>query len=149
MSEARDTVDLNGSYRFKVDAKGRVSLPAKFRKYLSEDLVVTLDLAGKYLMVFADQDSFNDWVQSVLESKFGTFNPTNEEQLMWRSALKGRSFDVQADTAGRILLPADLRKQAGIEKEAVLVGNRGYFEVWNAQSRDEMVEKIDFSSLLS
>jgi MraZ protein len=68
---------------------------------------------------------------------------------MWRSALKGNAFDVQADTAGRILLPSNLREEAGIAKEAVIVGNTGYFEVWNAERRDEMVEKIDFSSLLS
>ena len=149
MDEARKPVDLNGSYRFKVDAKGRVSLPAKFRKVLSEDLVVTRALSGDYLMVFVDQESFDAWVESIFDNKFGGFNPTSSEQLMWRSALKGNAFDVQADTAGRILLPANLREEAGIAKEAVIVGNTGYFEVWNAERRDEMVEKIDFSSLLS
>ena len=149
MNEEGKPAELNGSYRFKLDAKGRVSLPAKFRKVLSEDLVVTVALSGEYLMVFDGQDSFSDWVKSILESKFGTFDPTNREQLMWRSALKGNAFDVQADTAGRILLPADLREKAGVGKEAVIVGSSGYFEIWDACKRDEMVEKIDFSSLLS
>ena len=149
MDEARTPADLNGSYRFKTDAKGRISLPAKFRKVLSEDLVVTIALSGEYLMVFDGQDSFSAWVTSIIESKFGTFDPTSSEQLMWRSALKGNAFDVQADTAGRILLPADLRAKAEIGKEAVIVGSVGYFEVWDAKRRDSMLEKIDFSSLLS
>ena len=149
MDEAKKPAELNGSYRFKMDAKGRVSLPAKFRKVLSEDLVVTRALSGDYLMVFDGQESFSTWVDSIFDNKFGGFDPTSSEQLTWRSALKGNAFDVQADTAGRILLPADLRAKAGIGKEAVIVGNSGYFEIWDAEHRDEMIEKIDFSSLLS
>ncbi len=149
MEEARNTVDLNGSYRFKTDAKGRVSLPAKFRKVLSEDLVVTCALTGDHLLVFDGQDSFNAWVDGIFVDKFGGFNSTNREQLYWRSALKGNAFDVQPDSAGRVLLPADLREQVGIDKEVVIVGNTGFFEVWSEQRRGEVVEKIDFSSLLS
>lgn len=149
MEEARKTVDLNGSYRFKSDAKGRVSLPAKFRKVLSEDLVVTIALTGDHLLVFDGQDSFNAWVDGIFVDKFGGYNSTNREQLALRSYLKGNAFDVQADTAGRILLPAELREQAGIDKEVVIVGNTGCFEVWSEKRRAELVEEIDISSLLS
>ena len=149
MEEARQTVDLNGSYRFKTDAKGRVSLPAKFRKILSEDLVVACALTGDYLQVFDGQDSFNAWVDGIFTDKFGGYNSTNREQLLLRSALKGQAFDVQADSAGRILLPAELREKAGIDKEVVIVGNTGYFEVWSAERRNAVVESIDISALLS
>ena len=67
MEEAKKTVDLNGSYSFKTDAKGRVSLPAKFRKVLSDDLVVTSALSGDYLMVFDGQGlrgPLRRWLQS-------------------------------------------------------------------------------------
>ena len=149
MEEARNTVDLNGSYRFKIDAKGRVSLPAKFRKVLSEDLVVACALTGDYLMVFDGQGSFNAWVDGIFVDKFGGYNSTNREQMMLRSMLKGNAFDVQPDTAGRILLPAELREKAGIDKEVVIVGNTGFFEVWSEKRRTELVEEIDVSSLLS
>ena len=149
MEEARKTVDLNGSYRFKTDAKGRVSLPAKFRKVLSEDLVVARSLSGEYLMVFDSQDSFNAWVDGIFADKFGGYNSTDATQLMFRSALKGQAFDVQVDSAGRILLPAELRDLTGIEREVVIVGNTGYFEVWSEERRSEAMSKIDISSLLS
>ena len=149
MEEARKTVDLNGSYRFKSDAKGRVSLPAKFRKVLSEDLVVTIALTGDHLLVFDGQDSFNAWVDGIFVDKFGGYNSTNREQMMLRSMLKGNAFDVQPDSAGRILLPAELREKAGIDKEVVIVGNTGFFEVWSEKRRTELVEEIDISSLLS
>ena len=149
MEEARKVVDLNGSYRFKTDAKGRVSLPAKFRKVLSEDLVVARSLSGDYLMVFDGQDSFNAWVDGILADKFGGFNSTDSKQLMLRSALKGQAFDVQVDSAGRILLPTELREMAGIEREVVIVGNTGFFEVWSEERRNKAMSTIDISSLLS
>jgi MraZ protein len=149
MEEARKTVDLNGSFHFKTDAKGRVSLPAKFRKILSEDLVVTCALTGDCLLVFDGQDGFNDWVNKLFEDKFGGYNSTNREQLMLRSALKGNAYDVQTDSAGRILLPAHLREQVGIDKQVAIVGNTGYFEVWSEERRSEEIGKVDFSSLLS
>lgn len=149
MDEARKTVDLNGSFRFKTDAKGRVSLPAKFRKVLSEDLVVTLALTQDHLLVFDGQDSFNAWVEDIFVDMFGGYNSTNREQMKLRSFLKGSAFDVQQDSAGRILLPADLREKAGVGKEVVIVGNTGFFEVWSEKRRAELVEEIDISSLLS
>jgi len=149
MGETTNLVDLNGSYRFKTDAKGRVSLPAKFRKVLSEDLIVTVALTEDHLLVFDGQDSFNAWVDGIFVDKFGGYNSTSREQLYWRSALKGNAFDVQPDSAGRILLPADLREKAGIDKEVVIVGNTGFFEVWSEKRRAELVEEIDISSLLS
>ncbi len=149
MDETRATVDLIGSFRFKIDAKGRVSLPAKFRKVLAEDLVVACSLTGDYLQVFSGQDSFNAWVDQIFVDKFGGFNTTSREQLMLRSALKGRAFEVQTDSAGRILLPADLRERVGIQKEVVIVGNTDYFEVWSAERYSEDVDSIDLSSLLS
>ena len=149
MDEARETVDLNGSFRFKTDAKGRVSLPAKFRKVLSEDLVVACALTGDYLLVFDGQDSFNAWVDGIFADKFGKYNSTNREQLLLRSALKGQAYDVQADASGRILLPAELREKVGIGKEVVIVGNTGYFEVWSAEHRSAVVDSIDLTALLS
>ena len=149
MEEARNIVDLMGSYSFKSDAKGRVSLPAKFRKVLSDDLVVTKALSGDYLMVFDGQESFNAWVDKIFADKFGGYNSTDGNQLMLRSALKGNAFEVQADAAGRILLPAKLREEAGIGKDVVIVGNTGFIEVWDAEHRSQKVDSIDFSSLLS
>jgi MraZ protein len=63
--------------------------------------------------------------------------------------LKGQAYDVQTDSAGRILLPAELREKAGIDKEVVIVGNTGYFEVWSAERRSAAVESIDLAALLS
>lgn len=148
MEEARKTVDLNGTYRFKLDTKGRVSLPAKFRKVLPEDLVVAVSLTGEFLMVFDSQESFNEWVDGVIIDKYGEFRRNNREHMLAKSYLKGSAFDVQCDSAGRILLPADVRDKVGIKRDVAIVGNTGFFEVWDDERRSAVSQEFDPASLL-
>ena len=56
---------------------------------------------------------------------------------------------MQADSAGRILLPSELREKVGIDREVVIVGNTGFFEVWSEERRSAAVSEIDFANLLS
>lgn len=139
---AAPSVDLFGEFRFKVDSKGRLALPAKFRKVLSRDLVVTLELENKCLYVF-EVPSFNEWVEQLFNDKFGGYNASNREHVKLRSGLKSRADSVEVDSSGRIMLKPEMRKLAGIEKDVVLVGNTGYFEVWDADAYDAEIGEID------
>lgn len=147
MESSEKIVDLNGSFRFKVDAKGRVSLPAQFRKALASDLVVTLDPRDEFLMVF-EQPSFNEWVYKLLVEKFGELKPSNRTHLAVRRKLKARARDVEVDSSGRIMLAADQRETVEISKDVVIVGNTGYFEIWDASRYDEMDAEIDLGFLV-
>lgn len=135
-------VDLNGEFHFKVDAKGRVALPAKFRKVLSKDLVVTPELRDKCVYVFETPD-FNSWVDQLFVSRFGSYNPADEMHTMLRIKLKSRANDVEVDTSGRIMLSADVRAAAGIDKEVVIVGNTGRFEIWDAKRYEQAFQQVD------
>ncbi|AJC12329.1 mraZ protein [Berryella intestinalis] len=146
--EVGNVVDLNGEYRFKADSKGRVSLPAKFRKVLSNDLVVTKSLDDQCIYAF-EVPAFNGWVAQLFEDRFGGYSASNREHSRLRTALKARAFDVQVDSAGRIMIPADQRATAGIDKDVVIVGNTGYFEIWDAQRYDAMNSEIDLGVLFS
>ena len=137
-------VDLNGEFRFKVDAKGRVALPAKFRKVLSKDLVVTLELGDECVYVFETPD-FNKWVDKLFVDKFGEFKESDRVHVKLRRKLKGRARDVEVDSSGRIMLPAEVRAAAGIDKEVGIVGNTGRFEIWDAKRYEEMNDDIDLS----
>lgn len=141
-------VDLNGEFRFKVDAKGRVALPAKFRKVLSKDLVVTLELGDECAYVFETPD-FNKWVDKLFVDKFGEFKESDRVHVKLRRKLKGRARDVEVDSSGRIMLPAEVRAAAGIDKEVVIVGNTGRFEIWDAKRYEEMNDDIDLSLFYS
>lgn len=148
MEEAIQTVDLNGEYRFKVDAKGRMSLPAKFRKVLSDELVVTRSLDDECIYVF-ETPSFNAWVNQLFEDRFGGYVASNKQHNHLRTKLKSRAYDAPVDAAGRIMIPAEQREAVGITKDVVIVGNTGYFEVWDAKRYDEMDQETDLSLLFS
>ena len=148
MEETGKIVDLNGEFRFKIDAKGRMSLPAKFRKVLANELVVTRDPLDEYLMVF-EQQEFNAWVSRLLNEKLGEFSSANKQHLALRRKLKARALDVELDSSNRIMLASELRNAVGIDKDVVIVGNTGYFEVWDAKRYDEMDSEIDLSFLIS
>lgn len=148
MEEGKHTVNLNGEFRFKIDAKGRMSLPAKFRKVLSSELVVTRSIDDECLYVF-DEGEFDCWVDQLFEDRFGGYVSTNKTHQGLRRKLKSRASDVQVDAAGRVMLLADQRGAVGIDKDVVIVGNTGYFEVWDAQRYDQMDQEIDLGLLFS
>ncbi len=139
-------VDLIGEYHHKVDAKGRLSLPAKFRKDLSKDLVVTVDPQENCLYVF-EPDDFNLWVQSFFEED-GGFNSRNQQHIAIRRELKSRAVDTEIDGSGRINVPANLRRWVEIDKDVVIIGNTGYFEIWDAKRRESTKKTVDLASLL-
>lgn len=137
-------VDLNGLFRFKVDSKGRVALPAKFRKVLSKDLVVTLEPADECVYVFENPD-FNAWVDQLFADRFGEYKASNRKHVKLRSLLKARANDVEVDGSGRIMLSSDVRAAAGIDKDVVVVGNTGRFEIWDAKRYDDEFADVDLS----
>ena len=147
-TQATTLVDLCGEYRFKVDAKGRVALPSKFRKVLSKDLIVARELKGDCLYVF-EQDGFNEWIRELFDGKFGGYNATKTEHINLRTALKSNAIPVDVDSSGRIVLSQKLRESVGIQKDVVIVGNTGRFEIWDANKFDEQIATIDLSALLS
>ncbi|MGI6045481.1 MAG: division/cell wall cluster transcriptional repressor MraZ [Eggerthellaceae bacterium] len=147
MEEATNkVVDLNSEFHFKVDAKGRVSLPAQFRKVLSDHLVVTRNPSDECLYVF-EAPSFNDWVSTLFEDRFGGFDASNRTQIQLRRKLKSRARDVDVDASGRIMLPLDQREAVGITKEIVIVGNTGYFEIWDAKRYADLDAEVDLNLL--
>lgn len=139
-------VDLNGEFHFKVDVKGRLSLPAKFRKALSNDLVVTLNPKLECLYVFQPAD-FNAWVAKTFDDKFGGYDATNDLHVRLRRKLKARAKDVEVDASGRIMLAADARETVEIDKEVVLVGNTGYFEIWDVKRYEQQNDETDLGLL--
>jgi MraZ protein len=143
-------IDLFGEFRFKIDAKGRVALPSKFRKVLTEqkDLIVSPDIESRCLYAFTT-DSFNEWIDKLFEDKFDGFDSSNRRHIELRLKLKARAEHVDVDSSGRITLKSKLRESVNINKEVVLVGNTGHFEIWAVEGYDSMMNDIDLTELLS
>lgn len=149
MAEGVDKpIDMNGSYRHKVDAKGRMSLPAAFRKVLSEDLVVTLSPDDECLYAFEPQ-AFEDWIVSLFESKFGGYDPTSKAHVGLRRKLKSRANNVSVDNAGRIGHPRRAASEGRHRQGRRRTGQHGLLRDLDAKRFDEQDDDIDLSVLFS
>jgi MraZ protein len=114
-----------------MDAKGRVSLPAKHRRILPEDLVIVPSPEKGFpsLWIYSDE-AYDAWAESVMESKGGP-QANSKSQYYLRRQLYGKKEEISCDTAGRILVPQELRKYASLEKSVVIIGAGNHVEIWN------------------
>jgi MraZ protein len=124
---------FRGRYQHTIDPKGRLSVPAKFRDAMAQ--------YGEALVVVPNEHSLEvhpleEWQR--MEEKLNSQSAFAREVRDLSRLYVSRAKDVILDGAGRILLPPDTRKQAGLEKEVTLVGGgRRMFEVWDRQRFDE------------
>lgn len=113
-------------------------MPVRYRELLqiraAGRLVVTADSALCVLIYPAP-----DWepIQERLMS-LSSFNPRTRDL---QRLLVGNASDVEMDGAGRILLPAPLRRLAGLDKDVALVGQGNRFELWDDVKWQEQVDK--------
>lgn len=139
--------ELEGTYSHKIDAKGRLSLPADFRKVLSPELKMVISPLGDCLMVF-EPDNYNAWVESLFEAK-GGFSAANREFAALRKILYSRVKHCEIDASGRINIPADQREKAGLGKDVLIIGDADHFEVWDEKRWDAFCSEHDLASLMS
>ena len=137
--------DLVGEYRHKLDAKGRLSLPADFRKVLPKSLKITLSPNNDSLYVF-DPEGFSAWVDSLFDAE-GGYSPSNSNHTAIRKVLNSRARNVEVDSAGRIVVAADMRSDAGLDRDVAVVGDSDHFEIWDAKRWDEFCSNVDIMSL--
>lgn len=137
--------ELLGEFSRKIDAKGRLSLPADFRKELSEDLRITLSIDGSCLYVFETED-FNKWVASLFEAQ-GGFNVGNAMMVRQRTLLNARAGKCEIDNVGRIKVAASLREAAGLDKDVVVIGNGDRIEIWDEERWNQFLLETDLTSL--
>ena len=119
---------FHGAAVITLDAKGRIAIPTRHRAALldaGETLVLTAHPDGCVLLYPAPE-----WepVRAKVEG-FPSFNP---QASWWKRLLLGFEEHVTPDGSGRILLPAALRTHAGLEREAMMVGQGRYFELWDS-----------------
>ena len=133
---------FRGEYSHTVDAKGRLIIPLKFREQLGEECIVTRGLDG-CLFIF----ELGEW--EAYEEKLRKLPMTNKNARSFVRFLSGGATPCEFDKQGRILLPATLRKFAGIEKDVILAGLPNRIEVWSEQKWNENnnYEEIDMDEI--
>ena len=117
---------FKGTYRHRIDPKGRLPVPAAFRRALREDG------AGRLVVTLLDQCLAayppHEWAD--LESQLRALPAFRKPVKALTRLLTSRAADCELDVQGRILLPSALRESAGLTQEAVVVGVLNRFEIW-------------------
>jgi MraZ protein len=116
-----------GDYQHTLDAKGRVSLPAKFRAEMTGKLVIAKGL-DSCLYVYP-ADDYTTFVKDLLEKE--DFDPRIRKV---RRFFTTGAVEAELDSAGRISLPANLREYAKLAKDVAVTGNGNRMEIWAAES---------------
>jgi MraZ protein len=111
-------------FEHTLDDRGRVSLPAKYRDALNDVVVVTRG-PRNFLVCYP----WPEW-ERVLAS-LDNFSVTNRQQLRALQLICGTSSREEIDKQGRVLIPANLRRYAGIKDEVVIEGLNTRFAIWD------------------
>jgi len=117
---------LIGEYKYRVEAKNRISLPKKFREEIGNKVVVTQGYEGCLVVVSPKQ-----WGVLIEDAAKGPF--VAEEVRDTSRFLLGGAVEVELDEAGRFVLPQNLKEYAGIEKEVCFLGLGRWVEIWSSQ----------------
>lgn len=120
---------FKGTHHYRIDAKGRLPVPAPFRRALEErrESRVVATLLDQCLAVYPSAE----WQQ--LERQLAGLPAFNRSAKALSRLLLSRAADCELDGQGRILLPVPLRESAGLEREAVVIGVLNRFEVWRPE----------------
>lgn len=126
---------FRGRYEHNVDEKGRTSFPARFREELgaeAEDgLVITNQIGDTCLIAYP----FAAW--AAFERKVDAQPQFDESMTLLRRHFIGAAEECPIDKQGRVLLPAGLRKDAGISGDVVWIGQGSTIEIWASQTWTE------------
>jgi MraZ protein len=136
-----------GEFEATLDAKGRFLLPAGFKKQLPEEESTRFVINRGFEKCLALYPVKN-WEPLFAEiSKLNDFDPRVRE--FRRHFLNGATF-VEPDTAGRLLVPPNLKEHAGLEKDIVLVAAVNKIEIWDSNKYKQLFESFSpdaFSNL--
>ena len=122
-----------GQYNHTIDTKGRLIVPSKFRERLGDEFVVSKGMDG-CLFVYANED----W--NAFEQKLTSLPLINKEARQFARFFLAGAAQVELDKQGRILLPANLREFAGLDKDVVLVGVGSRIEIWSKEKWETISE---------
>ncbi len=125
---------FKGTYKYSVDTKGRINIPSKLRKQLSDDskdhFVITRGF-DKCLFLYPH----NIWLE--VEEKLKDLSEFNSDHRYLERQIYSTAEDVVLDVQARIIIPAVLREYAQIKDEVFIIGVSNRIEIWNPKIYEE------------
>lgn len=129
---------LIGEFQHNIDDKSRVFIPVRLREDLGEHFILTRGLDG-CLSAYSEAE----W--NVLETHIRAL-PMSKSRGLKRFFFAGAN-EVTLDKQGRIVVPANLRQYAGLERDVMIIGASSHVEIWDKQKWDELYSSITSQSV--
>lgn len=139
-------LSLKGEYDCKVDAKGRFMFPVGLKNQLGEvfdkGFIINRNLHEKCLVLYPVEE----W--NKLSKKLASLNRLIQKNDLFVRKVNGGATPVDADSAGRVLLPKSLSDYAEIDTDIRVSGSNNVIEIWSKVNHDEFINRpIDMKEL--
>jgi MraZ protein len=116
---------FRGTFEYSLDAKNRLTVPARFRAALADGVVLAKGL--ERCVALWTPTGFDDYTQASLAG----FHPLSKEAQQLKRFFAANSLDTELDSAGRVSMPSFLIEHAGLSKEVVVTGAGDALEIWD------------------
>ena len=130
---------FRGATSLNLDAKGRLAVPSKHRDALLAQCAGHLVLTAhphRCLLLYPQPA----W--EPIQAKMMALSSFDRQSSKLQRMLVGFAEDIELDSAGRLLVSPVLREFAGLEKQAMLVGQGSHFELWNLDAWRAQLEGV-------
>ena len=130
-----------GTFTPKLDDKGRLTLPAKFREELKDGLMVVK--GQDHSLAIYPREEF-----LIRARKAAAASRSNPQARAFVRNLAASADEQDLDSQGRISVSAAHREYAGLKKECVVIGSVDFLEIWDAQAWEEYsaAHEADFAA---
>lgn len=113
-----------GEYEYRLDQKGRVSVPSKFREEFKEGIILTRGY-DRCVMAYTPLE----WEK--IHEKFASMSTTRSKARLLNRIVFSNAFDGALDRAGRVMIPNTLKDYAHISDDVIIAGAGSYLEIWS------------------
>ena len=128
-----------GQYNHTIDEKGRMNIPAKYRRDLQQGVVVTRGL-DHCLFVYPK----SEW--EVMAEKLSRLPVSQKKSRAFARLMLAGAMDADLDGQGRVMLPEYLRQYASVKKHVIVAGLYNRLEIWDEDAWREYRTKTELES---
>ena len=131
---------FRGTFEHALDAKHRLTIPARFRGALADGVVLApspeVEAGGVRTVGIWTPDAFDAYTGLALRG----LNPASATARELNRFFNNNSFETEPDSANRVMIPPHLRSYAGLGRELVVTGSGDYLEVWDRAAHAQSFE---------
>lgn len=128
-------VKFVGSHLHQLDDKGRLALPASFRREAADQRFILVQAYAPALTLYPEVA----WLE--VEERLRDLVARNPDARLYALSVTANAVEVTPDAQGRILIPSRLKEAAGLDGRALLVGAIDKVEVWNPERFESEVSE--------